>query len=85
MATVAVRPEKMRISGAEQAHSVGENSLRATVKEIVYAGAVSTYMLEGADGLTVKVLTQNRGSVAASPGDPVTLLWLPAQSVVVED
>ena len=85
MATVAVRPEKMRIGRPEETGSPDENSLKATVKEIIYAGAVSTYLLDGAGGVPIKLLTQNRETAAASPGESVTLLWSPAHTIVLED
>ncbi|SEF15147.1 putative spermidine/putrescine transport system ATP-binding protein/spermidine/putrescine transport system ATP-binding protein [Rhizobiales bacterium GAS191] len=85
MATIAVRPEKLRIGRPEEASSSGENSVKATVKEIVYAGAVSTYMLDGAGGVPIKLLMQNRETAAASPGESVTLLWSPAHTVVLQD
>src|SRR4029077_6608844 len=67
-ATVAVRPEKLRIGEATLAE-VYENSLQAIVTEIIYAGAVSTFLLEGVDGTPIKILTQNRETSPASPGE----------------
>jgi spermidine/putrescine transport system ATP-binding protein len=83
--TVAVRPEKLRIGRPGEVCGSEENSLEATVKEIVYAGAVSTYMLDGAGGTPIKLLTQNRESAAASPGESVTLFWSPAHTVLLRD
>jgi putative spermidine/putrescine transport system ATP-binding protein/spermidine/putrescine transport system ATP-binding protein len=82
--TVAIRPEKIRIARAGEGASPDENRLEATVKEIVYAGAVSTYMLEGA-GTEIKLIAQNRETQAATVGDKVTLLWSPAHSVLLEE
>jgi putative spermidine/putrescine transport system ATP-binding protein/spermidine/putrescine transport system ATP-binding protein len=83
-ATVAVRPEKLRIREATTAEA-HENSLQAIVTEIIYAGAVSTFLLEGVDGTPIKMLTQNRETSPASPGETVTLVWSPAHTVVVQD
>jgi spermidine/putrescine transport system ATP-binding protein len=85
-ATVAVRPEKMKICGAQAAiENSDENRLLAVVKEIIYAGAVSTILLESADGSPIKILTQNRETNRASPGDSVGLAWSPTHSVIIEN
>jgi putative spermidine/putrescine transport system ATP-binding protein/spermidine/putrescine transport system ATP-binding protein len=68
-----------------EAFGTHENSLQATVKEIVYAGAVSTYLLAGADGTPIKIQMQNRDAIPASPGESVTLRWSPAHTVVIQD
>jgi putative spermidine/putrescine transport system ATP-binding protein/spermidine/putrescine transport system ATP-binding protein len=83
-ATFAVRPEKMRIGRAGDTGRADENRMRATVKEIIYAGAVSTYLLESG-GSPIKLLAQNREAAAAAPGDEVTLLWSPMHTVLLED
>ncbi len=82
--TVAVRPEKIALCPPGQAPE-GANSMAATVRAVIYAGAVSTYILEGPDGAELKVLAQNREAAPAEPGSRVTLAWSPAHSVVVED
>jgi len=86
-ATIAVRPEKMKIFGARSAdfETSDENKIQAVVAEIVYAGAVSTILLKSADGGQIKVLTQNREMSLAAPGECVSLAWSAAHSVVIED
>jgi spermidine/putrescine transport system ATP-binding protein len=83
-ATIAVRPEKLRI-GAASADTRPENMILATVVETVYAGAVSTVLLKSADGASIKVLTQNREAGACAPGENVALSWSAAHSVVIQD
>jgi len=83
-ATVAVRPEKMRIARAGEADGAEDNRIDATIKEIIYAGAVSTYMLESGDA-EIKLVAQNRETQAATIGDVVTLLWSPTHTVLLED
>ena len=82
--TVAVRPEKVRLRrpGGPEAT---ENSLAARLKEIVYAGAVSTFILEDSGGAEIKLLTQNHEAAAVAPGDSVTLIWSPAHTVLVAE
>ena len=86
-ATVAVRPEKMKICGAQAAASENsdENRLLAVVREIIYAGAVSTILLESADGSPIKILTQNRETSPAFPGDSVALAWSSTHSIIIEN
>jgi len=82
--TLAVRPEKMRIlpAGAESSE---ENRLQARIRQLVYAGSVSTWFLEAADGTELKVLTQNRDAAPWQPGDAVTLAWSPSHCMVLTD
>jgi spermidine/putrescine transport system ATP-binding protein len=85
--TIAVRPEKMRICAA-RASVVDEaegNSLQAVVKEIIYAGAVSTFLLEAVDGSPIRVLMQNRDAGPPALGDSVKLLWSPSHTVVIQN
>ena len=85
-ATIAVRPEKMKILRAERgAADTAENKIAAHITEVVYAGAVSTFLLRSADDAVIKVLTQNRETNPLAPGDSVTLAWSAAHSVLIED
>jgi len=85
--TIAVRPEKMRICAARASvvDEVEGNSLQAVVKEIIYAGAVSTFLLDAADGSPIKVLMQNRDADPPALGDSVKLLWSPSHTVVIQN
>ncbi|KGM32733.1 ABC transporter ATP-binding protein [Inquilinus limosus] len=84
--TLAVRPEKMVILAPNTAHSF-DNALPATLREVIYAGAVSTYLLAGPDGRELKVFSQNRSQDAAAPapGAAVTLGWSAAHTIALED
>jgi spermidine/putrescine transport system ATP-binding protein len=82
--TLAIRPEKIAI-GMPDEHHLQENQLVATVRDVIYAGASSTYLLEGPQGLQLRVFQQNRDDRAASRGSEVTLHWLPAHTVVLAE
>jgi spermidine/putrescine transport system ATP-binding protein len=84
--TLAVRPEKMVILAPNTAHSF-ENAIPATLRQVIYAGAVSTYLLAGPDGRELKVFAQNRSqdSAAPEPGASVTLGWSAAHTIALED
>ncbi|MGO1077122.1 ABC transporter ATP-binding protein [Inquilinus sp. CA228] len=84
--TLAVRPEKMVILAPNTAHSF-ENAIPATLRQVIYAGAVSTYLLAGPDGRELKVFAQNRSQdgLAPEPGASVTLGWSAAHTIALED
>ena len=81
--TVAVRPEKINLCPA--AAEAGANTLDARLDQVVYAGAVSTYLLTGPDGTAIKVFAQNRDLVVLAPGTSLTLSWSPGHTVLLDD
>ncbi|MCW6509958.1 ABC transporter ATP-binding protein [Lichenifustis flavocetrariae] len=81
--TVAVRPEKMTLLSAGP--DPAGNVIDATLREIIYAGAVSTFLLTGSDGAEIKVLSQNRDLAGPAPGARVRLAWAPAHTVLLAD
>ncbi len=84
LVTLAVRPEKLTLLPEDSVPSEG-NALDATLRQTIYAGATSTYLLTGPDGAEVKVFSQNREPVELSPGTCVVLTWSPAHTVVLDD
>ncbi|MEW9306086.1 ABC transporter ATP-binding protein [Labrys neptuniae] len=81
--TAAVRPEKMRLLAPGE-NPGGDNVFATRIREIIYAGAVSTFIAEGPDGSDIKVLSQNREVSAVSPGQAITLAWSPANTVLLQ-
>jgi spermidine/putrescine transport system ATP-binding protein len=79
-----VRPEKMTLLPLG-AQTVEHNKLEAILQEIIYAGAVSTFLLTGPDGSAVKVFAQNREASRPEPGSRVILAWSPADTILLED
>ncbi len=80
-ATIAIRPEKIAICAA----GTCDNELPAVVRQVIYAGAATTWLLETADGTTLRVFAQNRDDQAWPPGSAVTLGWSAAHSIVLGD
>ena len=80
--TLAVRPEKIAIlaAGAPCPH---ENCLPARIREVIYAGAASTYLLDGPDGSDLKVFAQNREASQPAVGAEVLLAWPAAQTILL--
>jgi putative spermidine/putrescine transport system ATP-binding protein/spermidine/putrescine transport system ATP-binding protein len=83
-ATFAVRPEKMTLL-PQGARAAAANQLEATVQEIIYAGAVSTFLLAGPEGSALKVFAQNREATRPEPGARVVVAWSPADTILLED
>ena len=76
--TAAIRPEKLTPANGA---SPGQNVCRGAVEELIYAGDATRYRVSlGPDGaLTVRV--PNRLATRPyAPGEPVTLVWDPAET-----
>jgi len=81
---LAVRPEKLTPPPPGSDSSLG-NRIDAAIRETIYAGSVSTWIPETADGLELKVLSQSRIVERRRAGDAVTLAWSPEHTVPVAD
>jgi putative spermidine/putrescine transport system ATP-binding protein/spermidine/putrescine transport system ATP-binding protein len=81
--TVAVRPEKMTIRPAGILPD-GDNRIEGTLQEIIYAGAVSTFILRTTDGSEVKVFNQNTEPSVLKPSTQVTATWPRGRTIVLE-
>ena len=64
--TLAVRPEKLRITRAGEPEPDGANGLSGTVTSVLYAGSTITYGVACGD-VVVTVLEQEPGGPAPSP------------------
>jgi putative spermidine/putrescine transport system ATP-binding protein/spermidine/putrescine transport system ATP-binding protein len=83
--TVAVRPEKITLLRDGESADGCDNLLPAVVRQVVYAGAATTYLLDGADGTKLRVFAQNREGAPVPPGTSVTLGWSAAHTIPVAD
>ncbi len=80
---VAVRPERLRLSG-DQPAAGEENCVAGTVAEIGYLGDVSVYRVRLADGSLVKAAAANSGGAPAPrPDEPVYLRFAPDAAIVL--
>jgi spermidine/putrescine transport system ATP-binding protein len=77
--SIGIRPEKVRLAGAE------ENRLAGEVRESAYIGVSTQYVVDTPAG-AVMLYVQNSdpGAGSAQPGDQVTLSWSPEATFVVE-
>jgi spermidine/putrescine transport system ATP-binding protein len=83
---IGVRPEKMRIVGADDGASDG-NALSGTVRDVSYIGVSTQYIVETSTGQDLTVFAQNigRGERHATRGDQVRVLWDPEHTFVITD
>jgi spermidine/putrescine transport system ATP-binding protein len=81
---IGVRPEKLRLSHANEPIDSNSNSLTGKVVLASYLGVSHQYTVEGPGGATVTVYVQNLGSGAPPTlGENVRLSWLPEHTFVV--
>lgn len=74
---LALRPEKIRIR-AEAGDSTDVNFFKGVVKELLYLGDVTVYVVETEGGARIKALLANSGSGQIrffEVGDAVTVAW----------
>ncbi|UPK75710.1 ABC transporter ATP-binding protein [Nocardioidaceae bacterium SCSIO 66511] len=84
-AALVVRPEKLRLSSADEPGESGDvNSVEATVEERVYLGVARRFVLRTRSGLALTVRVDADSDAAGlSLGDRAQVSWDPAHSVLV--
>ncbi|HEU4401233.1 MAG TPA: ABC transporter ATP-binding protein [Candidatus Polarisedimenticolia bacterium] len=79
-----IRPEKIRLVEADAATPEGVCSAAGTIREVVYLGMHTRYLVEIDGGTMLTVVEQNREATAvdvhAARGRPVRLAWSRAQN-----
>ncbi|MDW5594619.1 ABC transporter ATP-binding protein [Conexibacter stalactiti] len=86
---VVVRPEKLRLLAADADVAADARSAVGVVREVVYLGSVTRYVVELDDGATLVALRQNDDAPDGGPrgarGERVRLTWSPSQANAVEE
>src|SRR6266516_3917915 len=80
---VTVRPEKIRLLGEDAAPEPGVHLERGRVREVVYIGALTRYVVDLDSGGELVVVKQNEEAPAAAlaaRGRRTTLAWRPDQA-----
>jgi putative spermidine/putrescine transport system ATP-binding protein len=76
-----VRPEKIRLLGENEEPAAGSVSERGSIREVVYVGMVTRYIVDLEDGGALTVVRQNLETTSAdvveARGRPVRLEWRP--------
>jgi putative spermidine/putrescine transport system ATP-binding protein len=83
-----VRPEKIRMLGGDDAHAAGTSVEAGRIREVVYAGASTRYLVDLDDGGALTVVTQNLETSSAQAlearGRRIRLEWRPEHTYEVE-
>ena len=86
-ATIALRPEQIRIEAAAPAEAQG-NHFRGTVAELLYMGDVTVYRVDTSGGQKIEALLANSASGRAKffeVGDTVEMTWPVAAGHFIEE
>jgi putative spermidine/putrescine transport system ATP-binding protein len=80
-----IRPEKIRILPAEQQPPAGDETELGVVRDVVYVGSVTRYVVELDQGGTLAVVKQNvdPGRPADEQGRRVVLAWRPENTFTI--
>ena len=81
--TLAVRPEKVRLLAEGAVAPEGFNEFDATLRQRVYAGATSTFILALWDGSDAKAFCHSGDVPDARPGATLRLAWSPTHTIVL--
>lgn len=77
LATVGVRPEKMRVLNLPDDYSPSANMLTGTVLDASFTGVSTEYLVDVPGIGTIGTFSQNMGQAPAQPGDTVRMTWEP--------
>jgi putative spermidine/putrescine transport system ATP-binding protein len=87
-AMISVRPEKIRILGAGEPEEAGTQVERGTIREVVYAGMATRYIVELDAGGELTVVVQNLETTSAQAlearGRSVRLQWRPEHTLTLD-
>ena len=83
---ITIRPEKIRLLGQDEDAAPGAHVERGVIREVVYVGMVTRYVVDLDDGGELVAIRQNfEGAEEAlgSQGQSIRLAWRPDQSSLV--
>jgi putative spermidine/putrescine transport system ATP-binding protein len=82
--SVALRPEKIRLSSGDTEHAVSASNARGSIESTNFLGGAVLYRIALDSGHRILAQQPNTGSVFV-PGHTVKLDWNPADLVVLKD
>jgi putative spermidine/putrescine transport system ATP-binding protein len=84
-----VRPEKIRMLADGEAPNTGDEAERGVVREVIYVGSVSRFVVDLDAGGTLTVVRQNvegaSGHTVEEQGRRVVLAWRPENTFTIDD
>jgi putative spermidine/putrescine transport system ATP-binding protein len=85
---ITIRPEKIRMLDDGEATPAGWAEENGTVREVVYLGAVTRFIVELREGGALTVIRQNLDATAQKEAErrdrPVRLVWRPEHAAAIE-
>jgi len=79
-----VRPEKIRLLAEGQQAEAGEETESGVLREVVYLGSVTRYIVDLDAGGVLTVVRQNVDDTDEERGRPVRLAWRPEHTYAIE-
>jgi putative spermidine/putrescine transport system ATP-binding protein len=79
-----VRPEKIRMLVPGDAPGAGIETESGVLREVVYLGSVTRYIVELDAGGVLTVVKQNVGDTEEQRGQPVQLAWRPEHTFTIQ-
>jgi putative spermidine/putrescine transport system ATP-binding protein len=79
-----VRPEKIRMLSPGDTAGAGMETENGVLREVVYLGSVTRYIVELDAGGVLTVVRQNVDEATEERGQPVRLAWRPEHTYVIE-
>ena len=83
-----VRPEKIRLLGENEEPAAGWSWERGRIREVVYVGMITRYVVDLENGGVLSVVTQNLETTSADVVEardrPVRLEWRPEHTYVID-
>jgi len=81
-----IRPEKIRLLGDGESAEPNDHSERGTIRDVIYAGMITRYVIDLDQGGDLVVVRQNTSGPLPvdEEGRPVTVAWDPNQTFDIE-
>ena len=79
-----MRPEKIRLLAGGDSPAAGEETEGGVLREVVYLGSVTRYIVDLDAGGVLTVVRQNVDDTNEERGRPVQLAWRPEHTYVIE-
>jgi putative spermidine/putrescine transport system ATP-binding protein len=82
-----IRPEKIRLLGDGEQPEAGDHAETGTIREVIYAGMVTRYVVDLVGGGEIVVVRQNESGPppAGGEGRPVTVAWDPGHTFEIRE
>ncbi len=82
-----IRPEKIKLLGEGERPDAADHVERGTIRDVIYAGMITRYVIDLEQGGELVVVRQNASGPfpVEDEGRPVTVAWNPSQTFDIEN